>query len=61
MTDEKPSEGKKGDTPCACPFCDAPAEQTYPFCKTCGKEIKRCPTCGKALAQDQDTCPECKG
>jgi predicted amidophosphoribosyltransferase len=61
MAKEKSPSEKKGEAPCACPFCDAPTDQAYPFCKACGKDLRRCPVCGKALAQDQDTCPECKG
>jgi len=61
MTEKKSSSDKKGEAPCVCPFCDAPADKVYPFCKSCGKEINRCPGCGKVIPQDQDTCPDCKG
>jgi len=43
-----------------CPFCDEDiAELQYPFCDACKAEIKRCPQCGKALAKDAATCPDC--
>jgi hypothetical protein len=60
MTKDKSASKKKGEAPCPCPFCDAPTEMAYPFCKSCGKDLKRC-TCGRVIPQDEDKCPECKG
>ena len=44
---------------CSCPFCDAPAEKLYPFCKDCGKALSHCKICGKPLPPHMDICGEC--
>jgi predicted amidophosphoribosyltransferase len=49
-------EGKE----CSCPFCDAPAEKMYPFCKDCGKVLKHCKVCGKPVPPHRDICAECE-
>jgi predicted amidophosphoribosyltransferase len=51
--------GRQG-APCQCPFCDAPMEEAYPFCKECGRKLRRCLKCGHVLAADQSACPVCK-
>jgi predicted amidophosphoribosyltransferase len=61
LAKDRSSSDKKGEAPCACPFCDAPLERAYPFCKTCGRDLKRCPGCGRVIPQDEEMCPECKG
>ena len=45
---------------CQCPFCDAPVEEALPFCKACGRTIRRCPRCGRVLAAAETKCPKCK-
>jgi predicted amidophosphoribosyltransferase len=45
---------------CQCPFCDAQVEQAYPFCKECGRKLRRCPKCGRVLEVSESTCPNCK-
>jgi predicted amidophosphoribosyltransferase len=45
---------------CQCPFCDSPVEETYPFCKACGRKMRRCSKCGRALAHNEEVCPQCK-
>jgi hypothetical protein len=45
---------------CQCPFCDAPVEETLPFCKACGRATRRCPTCGRVLQVNEAKCPQCK-
>jgi predicted amidophosphoribosyltransferase len=60
LTYGKASPEKKGDSNCKCPFCDAPVEKAYPFCKTCGKDFNRCSVCGKVIAEDRELCPECE-
>jgi hypothetical protein len=44
---------------CQCPFCDARVEETRPFCKACGRDLRRCPTCGRVLAAAETKCPHC--
>ena len=61
MAKESSPSHKKGDAPCACPFCDTPMDKAYPFCKSCGKDLNRCPSCGKVIPLDEKACPECKG
>ena len=58
--DKSPAE-KRGEAPCTCPFCDAPMEKVYPFCKICGKNLNRCSGCGKVIPEGDDTCEDCKG
>jgi hypothetical protein len=55
------TKNAKGDggKPCSCPFCDAPVQNVYPFCKDCGKELNHCSECGKPLPPGQDLCPKC--
>lgn len=56
---ESPGRGK-AKASCQCPFCDSPMEATYPFCKACGREIRRCSKCGRVLAPHEKFCPNCK-
>ncbi len=50
---------KEAKSPCPCPFCDAPVEKVYPFCKACGKKISFCKKCGKPVPEGTDLCEEC--
>lgn len=49
---------KKGNL-CRCPYCDASLCKPFPFCKTCGKEIRFCQRCGEALPAEARVCPKC--
>jgi predicted amidophosphoribosyltransferase len=61
MNDAGKSLGRsEGKTPCPCPFCDAPLDKVYPFCKDCGKEVNRCKDCGKVIPAGEDTCEDCR-
>jgi hypothetical protein len=53
-------DDKGGRPPCHCPFCESPVEASLPFCTACGREVRRCSTCGKVLAADEKVCPNCK-
>ena len=55
-----PHDKGKPKASCQCPFCDAPVEEAYPFCKACGQRIRRCATCGRVLAASDKVCPHCK-
>ena len=44
---------------CQCPFCDAKIEMAHPFCKACGRTLRRCPKCGRALGASETECPSC--
>ena len=58
---ETPSNAEGGESrTCACPFCDAPTEKMYPFCKDCGKVLSHCKVCGKPLPPHRDVCGECE-
>ena len=57
MGDKPDKTDKQGS--CQCPFCDAKIEQSHPFCKACGRSLRRCPTCGRVLAATETDCPRC--
>ncbi|MGQ9603927.1 MAG: double zinc ribbon domain-containing protein [bacterium] len=42
-----------------CPFCDAPVDPIYPFCKDCGRKLNYCKICGKPLPPTQEVCSQC--
>jgi len=44
---------------CRCPYCDASLSKPFPFCKTCGKEMRFCKGCGQALPAEARVCPGC--
>lgn len=44
---------------CICPFCEKSMEEPYPYCSSCGAEIKYCPKCEGAVAQGAKTCSSC--
>jgi len=53
---------KKGKTEaaCRCPYCETEVMVVhFPFCQTCGLEIRRCTSCLMVLPQDAKTCPRC--
>ncbi|MFZ1947225.1 MAG: zinc ribbon domain-containing protein [bacterium] len=57
---DRSHDGAKPHGPCQCPFCDAPTEEAYPFCKECGRKLRSCPKCGRVLAAGESACPVCK-
>jgi nitrogen fixation NifU-like protein len=44
---------------CICPFCEKSMEEPYPYCSSCGAEIKYCPKCEGAVAHGAKTCSSC--
>lgn len=56
----RPWDKRRDAKACQCPFCDSPMEEAFPFCKACGRTLRRCPKCGQALEVNEVKCPKCK-
>ena len=44
---------------CICPLCERSMEEPYPYCSSCGAELKYCPKCEGVVAQGAKTCSSC--
>jgi len=56
---EQPTSVSNCGTKCHCPFCDASAQASSPFCTACGLELRWCQACGQANAASATTCAAC--
>ncbi|MGQ9675574.1 MAG: double zinc ribbon domain-containing protein [Chloroflexota bacterium] len=59
MTDRK-SEKKKTEAACHCPYCERElTTPLFPFCGSCGQQLRYCPSCGEAAPRNAVVCPKC--
>lgn len=59
MTDEGSAE-KKANTACRCPYCDHElTTPLFPFCGSCGQQLRYCSKCGEATPRNAEVCPRC--
>ncbi len=58
-TTNRPGESREKKDSCACPYCEASAEELYPFCTACGAGLRPCPSCQSPVGKSVTKCPHC--
>lgn len=56
---EKESTEEREVYCCVCPYCDVDLEESFPFCRICGSQLRYCAECGAVVTKEDMECPNC--